>query len=134
MDLDHRQTALVLARSRAVLGLVMVTLPGLIGFATFGKAGRTPAARAALRMVGVRDLVLGLGAITTLKEQTMDAEWVGMAAIADAVDGVALTVTPGLGGRARLAALSGFGGAAVGLITSRALADARTPEPSEIDS
>jgi hypothetical protein len=134
MDLDERQTALVLARARAVLGLTMIVLPGAIGYVTFGKVGRSPAAKAALRMVGVRDLVMGLGAITTLKEQTMDAEWVGMAAIADAVDGAALLLTPGLGARARLAALSGFGGAAVGLMTARALADARTPDSSEIDS
>ncbi len=134
MDRDVRQAALVLARARAVLGLVMIGLPGVVGYATFGKAGRTPAVKAALRMVGVRDLVLGIGAITTLKEQTMDAEWLGMAAVADAVDGLALAVAPGVGARARLAGLSGFGGAAAGVLMSRALADARTPRTSEIDS
>ena len=89
-----------------------------------------------VRLVGVRDLVLGVGAITTLKEGTMDAEWVGMGAVADAVDGVVALVTPGLVPRARLVALAGGGAAAAGLLASRALADARRDarRRSEVDS
>jgi hypothetical protein len=125
MDLDHRQTALMLARGRAVVGIVLLVLPGLAARATFDKRHRNSALRAVLRLMGIRDLVLGLGAITTLKEQTMDAEWVGMGAIADAVDGMVLFVTPALGVRARLAGVSGAASAAAGLFTARALADAR---------
>ena len=66
------------------------------GLGAVRQAGREPTAQALLRLVGVRDLVLGIGAITTLKEQTMDAEWVGMGAAADAVDGLVSLVTPGL--------------------------------------
>jgi hypothetical protein len=135
MDFDHRRVALALARGRAVNGLVMLVLPGVAGWALFGRAGRAPAVRALLRLVGVRDLVLGIGAITTLKEHTMDAEWVGMGAVADAVDGVVSLVTPGLAARARVVSLVGGGAAAVGLVASRALADERAQAaPSEIDS
>jgi hypothetical protein len=134
MDFDHRRVALILARGRAVNGLVLLVLPGVVGRLLFGKAGNVPTSRALLRLVGIRDLVLGVGAITTLKEETMDAEWVGMGAAADAVDSVVTLITPGLGVRARLFSLVGAGAAAVGLLTSRALADARTPDPSEIDS
>ena len=134
MDFDHRQVALAIARGRAVNGLVMLALPGVVGWILFGRAGREPAARALLRLVGVRDLVLGVGAITTLKERTMDAEWVGMSAVADAVDGVVSLVTPGLTRRARLVSLIGGGAAAVGLLASRALADERTKTSSEVDS
>lgn len=135
MDFDHRRVALVIARARAVNGLVLLVLPGAVGWIVFGRAGREPAARALLRLVGVRDLVLGIGAITTLKEQTMDAEWVGMGAVADAVDGVVSLATPGLAARARLVSLIGGGAAVVGLLASRALADARSgSEPSEVDS
>jgi len=134
MDLDHRQVALVIARARAVNGLVLLALPGVAGWALFGQAGRSPVTRALLRLVGVRDLVLGIGAITTLKEHTMDAEWVGMGAVADAVDGVVSLVTPGLLSRSRLVSLVGGGAAGAGLLASRALADERARQRSEVDS
>jgi hypothetical protein len=133
MDFDHRQVALVIARGRAVNGLVLLVLPGIVGWLLFGKAGRQPATRALLRLVGIRDLVLGIGAITTLKERTMDAEWVGMGAAADAVDGVVSLVTPGLLRRSRVVALLGGIAAAAGLLASRKLADERDTN-SEIDS
>jgi hypothetical protein len=134
MDFDHRRVALIIARARAVNGLVMLVAPGVIGWAVFGKAGRQPTTKALLRLVGIRDLVLGIGAITTLKEQTMDAEWVGMGAAADAVDGLVSLVTPGLAPQARLVSLVGGGAAAVGLFASRKIADARVPAVLEIDS
>jgi hypothetical protein len=133
MDFDHRQVALAIARGRAVNGLVMLALPGVVGWILFGRAGREPAARALLRLVGIRDLVLGVGAITTIKERTMDAEWVGMGAVADAVDGVVSLTTPGLTRRARVVSLIGGGAAVVGLLASRGLADERA-QPSEVDS
>jgi hypothetical protein len=134
MDFDHRRVALALARGRAVNGLVMLAVPGVVGWLVFGRAGREPATRALLRLVGVRDLVLGIGAITTLKEHTMDAEWVGMGAVADAVDGVVSLVTPRLGGRARVVSVVGGGAAAVGLLASRALADERKNAASAEDA
>jgi hypothetical protein len=133
MDFDHRRVALAIARGRAVSGLVMLVLPGAVGWILFGRAGRVPAVRALLCFVGGRDLVLGVGAITTIKERTMDAEWVGMGAVADAVDGVVSLVTPGLTRRARIVSLIGGGAAAVGLLASRGLADERA-KSSEVDS
>ena len=134
MELDQRQIALALARTRTINGLVMLAVPGLVGRALFGRAATGPALRATLRVVGIRDVVLGIGAITTLKEGTMDAEWVGMGAIADAVDGVVALVTPGLGLRARAIALAGGGAAASGMLAARALADARNADVLEVDS
>jgi hypothetical protein len=125
MELDQRTIALVLARARAINGLVMLAVPGIVGRALFGKAGAQPVARATLRLVGVRDLVLGVGAITTLKEHTMDAEWVGMGAVSDAVDGAVSLLTPGLPLRTRFVSLVGGGAAAVGIVAARALADER---------
>ncbi len=134
MDFDHRRVALVIARGRAINGLVLLVLPGLAGRLLFGKAGAQPTTRALVRLVGVRDLVLGIGAITTLKEQTMDAEWVGMGAVADAVDGVVSLATPGLLRRSRLVSLVGGAAAAVGLLASRKIADERAIPASEVDS
>ena len=45
MDFDHRRVALAIARGRAVSGLVMLVLPGAVGWILFGRAGRTPAVR-----------------------------------------------------------------------------------------
>jgi hypothetical protein len=128
MDLDTQKIALVIARTRAINGLVMLLLPGVVGRALFGPGGTSPVAKALLRLVGVRDLVLGVGAITTVKEDTMSAEWVGMGAVADAVDGVVALITPGLPKRTRLVSMVGGGAATVGLMASRALADARVLE------
>jgi hypothetical protein len=134
MENDQRRIALIIARARAVNGLVALILPGVVARLLFGRAGSTPTTRALLRLVGVRDLVLGVGAITTLKEGTMDAEWVGMGAVADAVDGIVSLVTPGLARRSRVVSLIGGGASAIGLAASRALADARVKPASEIDS
>lgn len=125
MDMNQRQIALGIARARAINGLVMLIVPGIPGRALFGKSADSPIVRTLLRLVGIRDLVLGIGAITTLKEKTMDAEWVGMGAVADGVDAVVSLVTPGLPMRARGVALAGASAALSGMMAARALADAR---------
>jgi len=127
--MEPRQLALGLARARAINGIAMLLVPGLMTRPLFGKNDAT--ARALLRLVGIRDLVLGLGAITTVKEHTMDAEWVGMGAVADVVDGLVTLGSPGLPKRTRLVSVIGSGAGALGLYAARALASER---PSEIDS
>ena len=123
MDFEPRQTALILARSRAVVGLILVLLPGLAGWLWFGESSART--RALLRMIGVRDLVLGVGALTSVKEHTQDAEWVGMGAIADAIDGIVTLTVPRLPLRGRLVSPAALGSAVIGIQTARALADAR---------
>ena len=125
MDFDQRQIALVLARGRAINGLVILAVPGLVSRLLFGKARTNAATKAALRVAGIRDLAMGVGAITTLKEQTMDAEWVGMGAVCDGVDVATLLLTPGLTKTARAGSLIAIGGAVGGFLASRALADER---------
>jgi hypothetical protein len=123
MDLDTRATALVLARSRCIFGLVLVFAPGLAAWLWFGESsGRT---RALLRMVGVRDLILGVGALTTVKERTQDAEWIGMGAVADAVDGIVTLTMPGLPLRGRLVGPTALGSSVLGIKLARQLADER---------
>ena len=53
MDLDHRRNALLLARGRAVNGLVMLAVPGLVGRVLFGKQGGQPVTKALVRLVGI---------------------------------------------------------------------------------
>jgi hypothetical protein len=128
MDLDTRSTALVLARGRAVVGIVLLLVPGLAARLWFGES--SPRIRALLRMVGVRDLILGVGALTTVKEHTQDAEWIGMGAVADAVDGVVTLTTSRLPFRGRLVGPTALGCAVLGIKLARDLADAREATPA----
>jgi hypothetical protein len=132
-QLDHRQLALGLARGRAVNGLVMLLVPGLVGASLFGREHNGAIVRALVRLLGIRDLVLAIGAINTLKERTMDAEWVAMGAVADGVDAI-VALAPGLPARTRLVAIAGGGAAAAGFYAAKALdAERRVPEVSEIN-
>jgi hypothetical protein len=126
--LDARSSALVLARGRAVVGLLLLAVPGLPARVWFGES--SPRVRALLRMIGVRDLILGVGALTTLKERTQDAEWVGVGAFADAVDGLVMFTTPRLPLRSRLVGPVALGSALVGIKLARDLADARDAAPA----
>jgi len=128
MDLDSRSTALVLARGRAILGLVMLVLPGIPARLAFGES--SPRIRAMVRMLGVRDLILGVGALTTVKERTQDAEWVGMGAIADAVDGLVTLTSPRLPLRTRLIGPGALAAAVLGIKLARDFADARKAIPT----
>ena len=123
MDFEPGKTALVLARGRAVVGLILVLLPGLAAWLWFGESSAHT--RALLRMVGVRDLVLGVGALTSVKEHTQDAEWIGMGAVADAVDGIVTLTMPGMARRGRLVGPVALGSAVIGIKAARELADAR---------
>ncbi len=130
-SLDPRLAALPLARGRVVNGIVMLLLPGLVLRLLFGRHASSPAARTITRLTGVREAVLGIGAVTCIKEGTLDAEWVSAGAVADAVDGLVFLVTPGVPKRSRLFALVGGGAAVIGMLAARAMADARAE--AEID-
>jgi len=123
-SLDARTVALMLARGRVAVGAIACALPGLAAAVAPGE-GRS-STRALARMAGGRDLALGLGALTSVKERTQDAEWVGMGAAVDIVDGLALLLTRGLPARARLVGLGALGAGVAGLVAARALADERT--------
>ena len=123
MDLDERTLALALARGRVILGLAAGFVPGVVARVAPGQS--SPGTRTLARMAGARDLALGVGAVTTLKEHTQDAEWVGMAAAVDLVDGFALLFTRRLPRRARITGLGALATGVFGLVLARRLADAR---------
>jgi uncharacterized protein YjeT (DUF2065 family) len=123
MNADPRTIALVIARGRVVFGIASLLVPGLLARLVVG-TGTTPS-RALLRMVGIRDIALGVGAITNLKEAKQDAEWVSMGALSDGGDALAMLL--GTRGPRRVAnGLFAGGAAAVGLWCARELADRRT--------
>jgi hypothetical protein len=123
VDFDRRQLAVLLARGRVIIGLTALVAPGLAIRALMGES--TTTTRTLTRMLGVRDVVLGVGAITTLKERTQDAEWVSMGAVADGVDALAGLFTPGVTVRARLMGVVAAGSAVLGIEAARRFADER---------
>ena len=132
MDDQRRLVALWHARGRGILGLVCIVFPGLVAGASMGRPG--PVGRAAVRMLGVRDIALGLGAISGIREGGPTEEWIGWGAVADGVDAAALLLTRGLPVRARLAGLFAAGSAVYGYRTARAFADARTAAAAEAEA
>jgi len=122
-ELDSRQIAIILSRARCVLGLTCIFLPGVVTRVLFGT--NDSAARAATRFVGIRDLALGVGALTNLKERNQDAEWLSMGAISDGVDGITSLLQRGLPARSRLIGAGALGTGAFLLKLSRDLAAER---------
>ena len=130
MDPQRRLVALWLCRIRALLGVKLVLAPRLVTKLGLGRP--SPVATATVRMVGVRDLALGLGGVAGVREGTQAPEWMGWGAVADGVDAIALLVTPGLPKRARLVGLLAAGASVVGMKLAWELADERATE--EVDA
>ena len=124
MELNARNVALMLARGRVAVGAVAILLPRVAAAVAPG-ANTGSGTRALGRMLGARDLALGVGAITCLKEQTQDAEWVGMGGAVDIVDGLALLFTRRLPLHARLVGVGALSAGVIGLGAARMLADER---------
>ena len=122
-EIEERELALWLARGRAVVGIAAMVAPALVAKVWVGSAGTE--VKAMTRVMGVRDLALAVGAITNLKEQNQDAEWLGVGSVADAVDSAVSLLTPGLPKRARLIGLFAGGMSVVGMRFARSFADAR---------
>jgi len=121
-----RKAAVYFARGRSLLGLGLAVLPRTATKIGVGKASAP--ASALMRMVGVRDLAIGLGAVAGVREGTQAPEWLGWGAVADGVDALALLLTPGLPKRARVVGLLAAGGAAAGMKLAWDLADQRARE------
>ena len=129
---DPRTVALVLSRGRIVAGLTLLVAPSLV-LRNWVK-NTTPEAKALARMMGIRDLVLGLGALTAVKEETQDAEWLSMGAASDAVDALVSAFAPGISARGRLVALVGASSAVTGLMLARQFADERATAAAALEA
>lgn len=125
MQTATRDLAITFNRARAILGLGLLLVPGALGRAWLGRGSGAPAARAGLRMMGARDVVLGVGGLTAIKEGAHGPEWMSMAAVADGVDAAVCLVSPGIPKRARVVGLIAAAAAVLGLRLARDLADER---------
>jgi hypothetical protein len=129
--MDHRTNVLGVARGRIVMGLAMALVPGVMLRLIFGRHASTKSARVLARMFGAREIVLGVGTVTSVKERTQDAEWTSACAVADAVDGLVMAFSPGVPKRSRPAALVGGIAAVLGMQAARSFADERTAARTE---
>jgi hypothetical protein len=129
--MDQRTNVLVIARGRIVMGLAMLLVPSIMLRVMFGRGASTRTARVMARMLGAREVVLGVGTVTSVKERTQDAEWVSASAVADAVDGLVMAFSPGVPRRTRPAALLGGSAAVVGMLAARTFADERNGAATE---
>ncbi len=129
--MDTSQNALVASRSRAVIGIGAMLLPGAVNWVIFGSgaANRSAsAAKALTRMLGVRDFALGVGALTSVKEHTQGPEWLSMGALADGIDALVLLTARGVPRRARVIGVGAAASAVFIMKLSRDLADERALE------
>jgi hypothetical protein len=84
--MEPRDIAVGIARARIGLGVAALLAPGLASRAMFGRGGSRPATRLLARMVGGRDIALGLGVVIALDRGAPVRGWLEASALADSVD------------------------------------------------
>ena len=84
-----RDAATALARGRIAIGAAALAASGPGGRVMFGRDGSGPGMKTLIRMLGGRDLVLGLGVVIALDRGAPVRGWLEAGAVADTVDLVA---------------------------------------------
>jgi len=121
MDDDGRAdlAARGIALARVAIGAGATVAPGLVSRVQFGAT--SPAQRITVRMLGARDLALGIGVLLAARHESPGLRgWVEAGAFADAVDAVAfLRAGHGASRRRGLTVLIAAGSAAVSVWAAR---------------
>jgi hypothetical protein len=81
--MEQRDLAVNLGRGRIAFGVASILAPGILGRTMTGSDG---AMRLFLRMVGARDLALGLGLLVALDRDAPARGWLEASAVVDAID------------------------------------------------
>jgi hypothetical protein len=87
--MEGRALAVSLAGGRIAFGVVSLLAPGLVGRAMSGRNGSGGPTRLFARMVGARDLGLGLGLLVALNRGTPVRGWLEASAVVDGIDATA---------------------------------------------
>lgn len=87
--MDQAKLALALARGRMAIGAIAVIAPERATRMFFGRSEAGGVESQLTRMVGARDLALGLGTVIALDKGTPVRGWLEASAFADVGDGVA---------------------------------------------
>ena len=73
--MQEKDLAIGLGRARTVFGVVSILAPGIVGRTMTGRDGSDGGMRLFLRMVGARDLGLGLGLLLALDREAPARGW-----------------------------------------------------------
>jgi hypothetical protein len=84
--MEPRDIAVALSRGRIAIGAAALAVPGLASRVMFGRDGARPGTRVFARMLGGRDVVLGLGVVIALDRGAPVRGWLEACALADGVD------------------------------------------------
>jgi hypothetical protein len=84
---EERDLTVILARGRVAFGVVSVLAPGLVARTMTG--GGEGGARLFVRMVGARDLGVGLGLQVALDRDAPTRGWLEASAVVDGIDAAA---------------------------------------------
>src|SRR5438445_10862553 len=112
-----------LARGRIAVGLFAFAAPGLTARAMSDESGAQGLAPVLARMLGIRDIALGLGTVIALDRGKPVRGWLEGSALADTVDCVACVLAREDLSPVAFTAAAGLGGvsAIVGILLSRRL-------------
>jgi hypothetical protein len=121
--MDAAKLAMTLARGRIAIGAVAVTLPGVAARVMGEKSGSKGLAPLFARMLGARDMALGLGTVIALDRGSPVRGWLEGSALSDSVDCLACVLARDrMSPRASTAsAVLGGGSAIAGVLLSRRL-------------
>ncbi|MBA2506945.1 MAG: hypothetical protein H0V29_13550 [Thermoleophilaceae bacterium] len=88
--MNPKGLAYLLAAGRTLIGIGLMTAPELVGKGWMGKKSKDPRIKLLLRVVGIRDFVVGLGGVLALSREGGGARgWILAGAACDTIDGAA---------------------------------------------
>jgi hypothetical protein len=87
--MEGRGLAVSLARARIAIGVVSLLAPGFLARTMTGRAVSEGETRLFARMVGARDLGLGLGVLVALDRGAPTRGWLEVSAVVDGIDAAA---------------------------------------------
>jgi hypothetical protein len=88
-EANVRRMAIANAGGRVAIGIAFLLAPHALGGSWFGQEATRPLAGVLTRMVGARDLVLGVGMLRALSRAEPVRPWFALAVGVETVDGVA---------------------------------------------
>jgi hypothetical protein len=87
--MEGRDLAVSLAGGRIAIGVVSLLAPGVVARTMTGRGGSEGGTRLFARMVGARDLGLGLGLLVALNRGAPVRSWLEASAVVDGIDATA---------------------------------------------
>jgi hypothetical protein len=87
--MEGRDLAVGLAGGRIAIGVVSLLAPGVVAGTMTGRGGSEGGTRLFARMVGARDLGLGLGVLVALNRGAPVRGWLEASAVVDGIDAAA---------------------------------------------